>query len=137
MNHNLEQPQIALGCEFAVASLLFFKGYYAGVTLKNYPKYDIFVSNPRTGKSVGINVKGRSIDQIDLPDADDGVTKVYVDARDTKSLRFYVVPSKDEPVLKKKSFEDYKKDHPKATFAFAAFEDLKDYEDRWDYLGLD
>jgi len=138
MKHGMERTQLPLGCEFAVASQLFFNGYYASVTLKNYPKIDIFVTNPQTGKSIGLNVKGMGSNAIHLPDHDDGVMKVYVDARNVKSLHFYVIPSKDEPILRETSLKEWRKTHPKAgsILIFTEFEELSQYENRWDLLGL-
>ena len=58
----MAKPQIdktltALAGEFLVAGNLCLRGYMASLTLKNYPKVDIFCLNPKNGKQVAIQVK--------------------------------------------------------------------------------
>jgi hypothetical protein len=40
-----------------VAGQLCLRGYLASLTLKNYPKVDIFVQNPKNGKQTTLQVK--------------------------------------------------------------------------------
>ena len=130
-------PETSLGCEFAVASQLFFKGYYASITLKNYPRTDIFAVNLKTGKSVALNVRAVGTEKVFPKSDDDGITKVFVDAHDTKSLKFYVVPSKQEVGLFNKIKRELESEGKKANhFVTCDFSYLREYEDKWDLMGI-
>ena len=53
----LSKTLTAMAGEFYVAAELCRRGYVAGLTMKNFPKVDIFALNPATGRQVAIQVK--------------------------------------------------------------------------------
>jgi len=116
----MAKPQIdktltALAGEFLVAGYLCLKGYVASLTLKNYPKVDIFCLNPKNQKQVAIQVKTKrggnqyyvpeNVDEHDQP-----YVFVYINPNDT--VEYYVVPSRDVARLSTMQREKYLREHP-------------------------
>jgi len=159
----VEKTLLGLSGEFLVAAKLCLMGYVANLTLKNYPGVDVFVHNPRSGKTVSIQVKtaleggkypfivanasyedlARTLEEkIRIPHV-----LVYIPQdRSLKRVRFFVVPPEDVKRIAINTFEEYwkrarlagRKLDPKAKHVIALpLEELKSYEDRWDLLGLE
>lgn len=150
----MAKPQIdkiltALAGEFLVAGQLCLRGYFASLTLKNYPKVDIFCLNPKNGKQVAIQVKTKrggkqyyvpeNVDQLDQP-----FVFVYIDS--SNNVEYYVITSKDVAALSSEQRERYlqrkpnvKHDQPRMLSVELLREgELWDgFGDRWDILGLD
>lgn len=145
----MEKTLTALAGEFLVAGQLCLKGYVASLTLKNYPKVDIFCLNPKNGKQVAIQVKAKrggkqyyvpeDVDQLDQP-----FVFVYIDSDD--NVEYYVIPSKDVAELSAMQRERYLQRRPNVNrkqprmlgVELLREEELwEGYRDRWDLLGLD
>ncbi len=103
---SVEKTLIALAGEHAVASQLLLRGYYASLTLKNYPEVDIFYFNPKTKKHGSLQVKSAKQGLIWVPKESEkdqlfvlvNFYKGKSDSSDSKSPKssnspaFYVIP---------------------------------------------
>jgi len=111
----IEKTLIALAGEFAVASRLCLKGYVASLTLKNYPKVDIFCLNPNTQQQVAVQVKAKRgghhyyvPEDVELHQ----VPFVFVlFDRDDKTA-FFVLKARDVAEISKRERDEYIKTHP-------------------------
>ena len=111
-----------LAATFAVGKELVLRGYYIALTQKNFPLVDLFATDPRTMKSVPIQVKGAreergfdlEIKKTRLPN----LVVVFVVLRNRKNVTdFYVVKASEArkfiggAVRPGISFSDIKKWH--------------------------
>lgn len=144
----MPKPQIdktltALAGEFLVAGTLCLKGYVASLTLKNYPKVDIFCLNPKNDKQIAIQVKAhRGGNAYHVPeDLDDArVPFVFVYIWPDETVDFYVLPAKDVAAISKKERDDYLAAHPnvkKDQPRMISRVNIEQYKNRWDLLQLD
>src|SRR5271169_1911919 len=111
----LDKTLTGLAGEFLVAGNLCLKGYVASLTLKNYPKVDIFCLNPKNGKQAAIQVKTlRGSNAYFIPEqidkGENPFVFVYIGKDD--SVVFYILTAKDVAMLSKKEREDFLSDHP-------------------------
>lgn len=140
---HLDKTLTALAGEFLVAGNLCLRGYVASLTLKNYPKVDIFCLNPKNGKQVAIQVKtkrgGRryyvpeNVDEHDHP-------YVFVYIYPDDKVDFYIVPSQDVAKLSAWEQGKYLQNHPHASKKqprMLSIENIQKFKDRWDLLDLD
>lgn len=126
MTAQLGKRLLDLAGEFSVASQLCLRGFLANLTLKNYPNVDLFVYNPRTGKTTTIQVKTTLqknlspaheaypfiITRANHESLDDKLNEeiksthifVYV-LTDRSSVKFFIVPPEDVKSLAKKTLE--------------------------------
>ena len=139
----LDKTLTGLAGEFLVAGHLCLKGYVASLTLKNYPKVDIFCLNPKNGKQAAVQVKtkrgGRSYY---VPEDIDGSDNpfVFVYIRKDEGVDYYVLPAKDVAQLSQREREDYLRDRPhvsKEQPRMLSVEHMAEFKDRWDLLGLE
>jgi len=139
----LDKTLTALAGEFLVAGNLCLRGYVASLTLKNYPKVDIFCLNPKNGKQAAIQVKtkrgGREyyIPE-DVGESNQPYVFVYIH-RDDK-VDFYVVPSEEVTRLSATEREEFLQKHPHVSREqprMLSIQAIRAYKDRWDLLGLD
>lgn len=144
----MAKPQIdkiltGLAGEFFTAGHLCMKGYVASLTLKNYPKVDIFCLNPKNGKQVAVQVKTiqggehyyipEKVDEFDQP-----FVFVYIMRDDT--VEYYIVPSKDVARLSTEERQQYLRKHPhvrKEQPRMLSVRTVQEFKDRWDLLDLD
>ena len=140
---HLDKTLTALAGEFLVAGHLCLKGYVASLTLKNYPRVDIFCLNPRNGKQIAIQVKSkRGGNAYYIPESIDIDENpfIFVYIKKDESVVFYVIPAKSVAHLSEKERKDYLKTHPTVKPdqpRMLSVIHMKGYEDRWDLLGLD
>lgn len=140
---HLDKTLTALAGEFLVAGQLCLKGYVASLTLKNYPKVDIFCLNPKNGKQISIQVKSkRGGNAYHVPESID-IDKnpfVFVYIRKENNIDYYVIPAKDVARLSEKERKDYIKTHPTVNPdqpRMLSVMNMTDYINRWDLLNLD
>ena len=141
-----QQEKILLGLsgEFAVAGYLFFRGYVANLTLKNYPGVDIFAFNPRNNRNGTIQVKtklgGRDYFLPEnISDADPPFVFVYFEAKDSLP-QFFVVPAKRVAELSDWELKTWLEGHPNAKKEqprMISLSSIREFKDRWQNLGLD
>jgi hypothetical protein len=111
--------------EFLVAAKLLMKGYDAYLTLKNYPKIDIFVHDPQTDKTMGIQVKTikQSYKNNPSEDAYNIISSTYYDIKnlerefttpfifvhilDNESVEYFIVPPEEIPRLLQKDYDEW------------------------------
>jgi len=141
----IEKTLTALAGEFLVAGQLCVKKYLASLTLKNYPKVDIFCLNPRTQKQVSIQVKTKRGGNAyyvpeDIAPTDPPFVFVYIHANE--NVDYYIMPAKDVAAFSTKERDDYVRSHPNSKkeqprmLSVKNIDDRK-YRNRWDLLGLD
>ena len=53
----MDKTLTALAGKFLVAGQLCLRGIVASLTLKNYPKVDVFCLNPKNNRQVAVQVK--------------------------------------------------------------------------------
>ncbi|MDN5363983.1 MAG: hypothetical protein PWQ91_1044 [Eubacteriales bacterium] len=139
----LDKTLTALAGGFLVAGNLCLRGYVASLTLKNYPKVDIFCLNPKNGKQIAIQVKTKrggkqyyvpeNIDEFDQP-------YVFVYIHPDDKVDFYIVPSQEVARLSAWEREKYLQDRPHVSREqprMLSIETIQKFKDRWDLLGLD
>ncbi|MCZ7545233.1 MAG: hypothetical protein M5R40_17670 [Anaerolineae bacterium] len=94
---HIDKTLTALAGEFLVAGHLCLRGYVASLTLKNYPKVDIFCLNPKNGRQAAIQVKTRrGGDLYHVPENVDASENpfVFVYIKQPEGpIDFFVVPS--------------------------------------------
>ncbi|MBA7559740.1 MAG: hypothetical protein GH159_04055 [Dehalococcoidia bacterium] len=141
-----QQEKILLGLsgEFAVASYLCLQGYVASLTLKNYPKVDIFVFNPRNDRNRAIQVKtklgGR---EYFLPEniSDTDPSFVFVEFATKDSLpEFFVVSAKRVAEISEWERQSWINAHPNAKKEqprMISLSRIREFKDQWQNLGLD
>jgi hypothetical protein len=132
--------------EFFVASKLCQMGYFASLTLKNYPETDIFVLG-KNGKQVAIQVKTQREEHTGnkllwVPEKIEETKNpfVYVWIKKDERIECYIIPAKDLAKISKKIREDYIASRPnvsKDQLRMIGLENLQPFKDRWDLLGLD
>jgi len=140
---HLDKTLTALAGEFLVAGHLCLKGYVASLTLKNYPKVDIFCLNPKTDIQIAIQVKSsRGGKSYHVPEniEDEENPFVFVYINKDESVDFYILPANDVAFLSKKERDDYLHSHPAVSPdqpRMLSVINMTDYKNRWDLLGLD
>jgi len=156
----MEKQVIGAAGVYHVAAELSKMGHIALVTIRNTRGVDIVAMNPEKNKAIGIQVKTRKGDGDgvyfpiginckidDLDDYDKKIKNPFVFVQITKEkIRYFVIPAKNIIRLCKEDFESYMKsakhrkpveDIRKANQIFGVeVSEIKDFEDRWDYLGL-
>lgn len=138
-----EKTLTSLAGEFLVAGKLCLMGYNASLTLKNFPKVDIFAFNPKNNKTISIQVKAKKggreyfipekIEEMNLP-----FVFVYVTKDDL--IEYYIVPSQDVARISHKVREDYINNNPQVSKKqprMLAVKDIQEFKDKWNLLGLD
>lgn len=149
----IDKTITALAGEFLVAGQLCMRGYLASLTLKNYPKVDIFVLNPKNGKQTTLQIKtlrrsvkrdryGRN-DSYLLPE--DLTTSapyfVFVYIISQEEAEFFIIPASKVEDISSSLRNVYLKSHPKAArkqtrwLSITAIKD--EYKDNWGALGLE
>ena len=141
-----EKTLTSLTGEFLVASKLCQMGYFASLTLKNYPETDIFVLG-KNHKQIAIQVKTQrekntKNHQLWVPEKIEKTTNsfVYVWINEYDMIDCYVIPSKDLANLRNKGRKDYIDSHPnvsKDQLSMIKVEELQPFKDKWNLLGLD
>lgn len=144
----LEKTLTALSGEHFVAGQLLRKGYFAALTLKNYPGVDLFVHNPKNRKQLAVQVKtkkgGRAfyvpenVEEIQTP-------FVFVYFRQNKhtgqySTEYFIVPSSDVARISSDERDEYLRTHPhvkREQPRMIGLEKLGNFKDRWDLLDLE
>lgn len=148
-----------LAGEFMVAGQLCMRGYFASLTLKNYPEVDIFVLNPRTDKQVAVQVKTAAVrrpkaaatrSQIPqgvyfLPESCRESHAVYVFVTIDPDLRvsYFIAPARDVARAADKERKAYlarakamgKAPNPIQPLMIS-LDALSRYKDKWENLGL-
>ena len=133
----------ALAGEFLVAGHLCLKGFVASLTLKNYPKVDIFCLNPRNGKHVAIQVKTkRGRRRYYIPEDIDGSDNpfVFVYIRKDQNIDYYVLGAEDVAQLSWEERDGYLRNRPHVSRdqpRMLSVENVAAFKDRWDLLGLE
>jgi hypothetical protein len=144
----MAKPQIdktltGLAGEFLVAGHLCLKGYVASLTLKNYPKVDIFCLNPKNEKTAAIQVKTtRNGNAYYVPESIDDSKNpfVFVLIKPDETVEFFVVPAEDMARLSVNERNEYLQTHPHAKREqprMLSVKHLDLFANRWDLLGLD
>lgn len=138
----IDKTLTALAGEFLVAGHLCLKGYVASLTLKNYPKVDIFCLNPKNEKQVAIQVKTkRGGNAYYVPEDVDRLKNpfVFVYIKSDETVEFYVVPAKEVAELSATERNEYlrtrphvRKDQPR----MVSVKNLAPFKNCWDLLGL-
>ena len=139
----LDKILTGLAGEFLVAGHLCLKNYVASLTLKNYPKVDIFCLNPKNGKQVAVQVKtlrgGRAYHIPENIDKSDGPF-VFVYIRKDDTVEFYVLQAKDVAELSKRERNDYLRERPHVKPnqpRMLSLVNMTEFKDRWELLGLE
>jgi hypothetical protein len=144
----MAKPQIdktltGLAGEFLVAGHLCIKGYVASLTLKNYPKVDIFCLNPKNQKQVAIQVKTvRNANAYYIPEHvdDSGNPFVFVLIKTDETVEFFIMPAGDVATLSRNERDEYLHAHPNAKREqprMLSVSRLDPFRNRWDLLELD
>lgn len=139
----VDKTLTGLAGEFLVAGHLCLKGYVASLTLKNYPKVDIFCLNPKNGKQAAIQVKthrggGSYYVPEDIDHSDNPFVFVYIHLDDT--IEYFIVTAKDVAEISAKERNEYLRTHPHVKRdqpRMVSRSGLAAYKDRWDLLGLE
>jgi len=139
-----DKIMLALSGEFAVASYLCLHGYVASLTLKNYPKVDIFVFNPRNNRNGSVQVKTKlGGKEYFLPEniSETDPTFVFVMFATKESLpQFFVVLAKDVANISERERQVWIKAHPNAKREqprMISINSIQAFKDKWQNLGLD
>ena len=118
------------------------KGYLASLTLKNYPKVDIFCLNPKNNRQVAVQVKtirgGQSYWIPETIDRDDNPF-VFVHIHEGEIVDFYILPSENVARLSREEKDEYLRTHPLVKPEQPRMLSLRaiiEYKDRWDLLEL-
>ena len=139
-----EKILLSLSGEFAVASYLCLHGYVASLTLKNYPKVDIFTLNPKNKRTGTIQVKtilgGKDYFlPANISDTDPPFVFVNFETKDS-SPQFFVVPAKRVAELSDWELKTWLKGHPNAKKEqprMISLSSIREFKDQWQNLGLD
>ena len=142
-----EKILTSMAGEYFVAAELCRRGYVASLTLKNYPKVDIFALNPETQQPVAIQVKTvrRTRDPHffvprDAIDFKGAFVFVVVD-KPPDSYRAYVLPGPKVFEVATLSRERFIHGHPGANPDILPFmlaeSDLAGYQDNWEHVLTD
>ncbi len=137
---HLERTLISLAGEFAVASQLCLRGYQASLTLKNFPKIDVFAYNPKNQKTISIQVKTSTTAHFDPKSIDIKNRLVYVYIKPDKSLEFYIIPVRVALRKRKRVLNKRIENSPKIDKSQPVWLDsnkFRKYKDKWKNLGLD
>jgi hypothetical protein len=153
----MKKQLVGVAGVYHVAAELSKMGYIALVTARNTQGIDIVAMNPENNKAVGIQVKTRQGEgdvyfpvitgKIDEVDFKKKIKNLFVFVKiGRESTSYFVVPAKDVIRLCKEDFENYMKeakhrkpaeDIRKATHPLGVqVSEIKDFENKWDYLGL-
>ena len=140
----LDRDLIGLSGEFAVASYLCLKGYVANLTLKNYPKVDIFALNPLNNRPTAIQVKTTLGSKEyfvpkNISEGDPPFVFVYLDTRNS-SPQFFVVPAKLVAEISKREMDLYHETHPNVKPnqpSMISLSGISEFKNHWENLGLD
>jgi len=139
----VDKTLTGLAGEFLVAGNLCLKGFLASLTLKNYPKVDVFCLNPKNGKQAAIQVKTLRGEKLYyVPEDIDGSNNPFVFVHITKDdhVEFYIVPAKVAADLSKCQREKYLRDHPNVKREqprMLSLSSIAGFANRWDLLGLE
>jgi hypothetical protein len=139
----LDKTLTALAGEYLVAGHLCLKGYMASLTLKNYPKVDIFCLNPKTGKQISIQVKTirhtgnayylpEKVSDLDCP-------FVFVHITKANNVEFFIVPCEDVEKLSTEERNSYLAARPtvrREQPRMLSLNKLEPYRDQWERLDL-
>ena len=144
----LQKLRIGLAGEHYVSGQLMLRGYIASMTLKNYPKVDLFVHNPRTNQQTAIQVKSifggkmyyvpEKIDEMNTPFVFVYFTKKRGEEI-PEDVEYYIVPSKVVAKISHEIRETYISDRPhvkKEQPRMIGREHLKTYKDKWENIGI-
>ncbi len=108
-----EKILTSLTGEFLVASKLCQMGYFASLTLKNYPQTDIFVMG-RNGRTIPIQVKTTRESNAKnhlmyVPVNIENVINPFVIVwiKKDETIDIFIIPAKDIARISKKEGEDY------------------------------
>jgi len=146
---SINKTLTALAGEFLVAGKLCAQGYLASLTLKNYPKVDIFVLNPKNGQQTTIQVKtirkkakNPKYDGYFLPeDIDESAPYfVFVYIIDDEKVNFYIMIKSDIKNISDKIRDDYIEKHKNANPKqprMLSINDISDYKDKWSSINLE
>src|SRR6056297_2344478 len=101
--------------EYFVTGILCRKGYYASLTLKNYPDTDIFVKNSDNNKEMSIQVKTKALKKFSdkneffLPKKIDSLNNIFVFVLllENGDTRYYIAHSKDIAKISSERKKEY------------------------------
>ena len=137
---HMEKTLIGLAGEFMVAGQLCLRGYVASLTLKNYPKVDIFCLNPDDGKQVAIQVKTkRGGNSYYIPENIDGSENpfVFVYIGPDDSVEYYILSAEDVARLSREERDEYLRSRPhvrREQPRMLSLGNMSEFKDRWDGL---
>ncbi len=142
-----QEEKINLGTagEYLVAYQLCRRGYLANLTPRNYRGFDIHAYNHANHKSVDIQVKttdkktgfplGKGLEPIKKL-AESETMCVFVQFN--RETEFYIISAKDTAnIVSKAQVSKYSHLDPEKQLWAIGREDLKEYRDKWELLGLD
>ncbi len=137
-----EKTLTSLAGEFLVAGKLCLMGYNASLTLKNFPKVDIFAFNPKNNKTISIQVKAKKGGkEYFIPEniGDMNIPFVFVYITKNNDVEYYILHSKDVARISQKARKDYINSNPnlnKKQPLMIAVKDIQDFKDKWRLLEL-
>lgn len=138
-----EKTLTSLAGEFLVAGKLCLMGYNASLTLKNFPKVDIFAFNPKNKKTISIQVKTKKLGkEYFIPETigDLNIPFIFVYITKDNEVEYYILHSNDVARISQKARKDYidsKTTLNKKQPLMIAVKDIKEFKDKWELLGLD
>ncbi len=138
----------SLAGEFFVAGKLCQMGYVASLTLKNYPEVDIFVLNPKNEKEIAIQVKTKKQEHDSIrpayfvPEKIEKMKNPFIFVYITKEglIKYHIISAKKLAEISHKERQEYLDNNPhvnRKQMRMIKLDSLKEFEDRWDLLGLD
>ena len=146
MSTAIDKHLIGLTGEYFVAGMMSLQGWVASLTLKNYPSVDIFGLNPKTDKTVNIQVKttrnqtsyqiGIRHDQRNRIDEIIRCPYVFVHIGKSNEIRYFILSSKqlidliiktDNDYFNQPRIKDIKTDYPIAI----SLKFLIQFENKW------
>ena len=138
-----EKVLTSLAGEFLVAGQLCLMGYNASLTLKNFPKTDIFAFNPKNNKTISIQIKTKKGGkEYFVPEKIDTMINpfVFVYINSNNSVDYYIVPAFDVAKISHIQRKEYTDKNPqviKEQPRMVHINNLTNYKDKWNLLGLD
>lgn len=146
----LSNLMIGTAGEYLVAAQMNLNGWFASLTMKNYPMVDIIGKNEQTGKFIQVQVKtihkdrtflvGFSRVNRDKMDLTIQGPYVIVDLKDIKHPEYFIVPKQDLIDITYRTDDAYYKKkcangHPNEKYPMAVnIKEVHGYKDRWDLL---